>query len=135
MPQQCGKINMNIVNPIITAISDAGIPCCDEYGADRFEKKRGEVHAYAGIKKIKLERLRCGVSDVTAHVRVTVQAFGSEGEAVRTAAEKTVIPAVMDGGAEVYSAEISETFYEAKCDRVYCEIIFEVRRHGYDICS
>ena len=121
---------MNIVNPIITAISEAGIPCCDEYGADRFEKKRGEVHAYAGIKKIRLERLRCGVSDVTAYVRVTVQAFGSEGEAVRTAAEKTVIPAVMDG-----SAEISETFYEAKCDRVYCEIIFEVRRHGYEICS
>ena len=92
---------MDFVNPIITAISEAEIPCCGEYSSDRFEKKRGQVHAYAGIKKIRLERLRCGVSDVIAHVRVIVQAFGSEGEAVRTAAEKTVIPAVIHSGAEV----------------------------------
>lgn len=126
---------MNIVDPIITAVSEADIPCCGEYSSDRFEKKRGEVHAYAGIKKIILERLRSGVSDVTAYVRVTVQAFGSEGEAVRTAAEKTVIPAVVNSGAEIYGVEISENFYDIKTDRVWCELIFEVRRHGYDICS
>lgn len=126
---------MDIVDPIITAISEAEIPCCGEYTYDRFEKKRGEVHAYAGVKKIRLERLRCGVSDVTAYVRVIVQAFGSEGEAVRMAAEKTVIPAVIDSGAEVYGVEISENFYDIKTDRVWCELIFEVRRHGYDLCG
>lgn len=126
---------MDIVDPIITAISEAEIPCCGEYTYDRFEKKRGEVHAYAGVKKIRLERLRCGVSDVTAYVRVIVQAFGSEGEAVRAAAEKTVIPAVIDSGAEVYGVEISENFYDIKTDRVWCELIFEVRRHGYDLCG
>jgi len=126
---------MDIVDPIITAISEAEIPCCGEYTYDRFEKKRGEVHAYAGVKKIRLERLRCGVSDVTAYVRVIVQAFGSESEAVRMAAEKTVIPAVIDSGAEVYGAEISENFYDIKTDRVWCELIFEVRRHGYDLCG
>ncbi|MDE6764432.1 MAG: hypothetical protein K2J73_12245, partial [Oscillospiraceae bacterium] len=91
--------------------------------------------SYAGIKKIRLERLRCGVSDVTAQVRVTVQAFGSVGEKVRESAEKTVIPAVVDSGAEIYSVEISENFYDIKTDRVWCEVIFEVRRHGYDICG
>ena len=126
---------MDIVNPIIAAIAEAEIPCCGEYTSDRFEKKRGQVHAYAGIKKIKLERLRSGVSDVTAHVRVIVQAFGSKGEAVRTAAEKTVIPAVTDSGAEVYGVEISENYYDIKTDRVWCELIFEVRRHGYDLCG
>ena len=126
---------MNILNPIIEAVSDAGVPCCSEYSADRFEKKRGEIHSYAGIKKIRLERLRCGVSDVTAQVRVTVQAFGSVGEEIRETAEKTVIPAVVDSGAEIYSVEISENFYDIKTDRGYCEIIFEVRRHGYDFCS
>lgn len=126
---------MNILNPIITAVSDAEIPCCSEYGSDRFEKKRGEIHSYAGIKKIRLERLRSGVSDVIAQVRVTVQAFGSLSEQVREAAEKTVIPAVVDSGAEIYSVEISENFYDIKTDRVWCEVIFEVRRHGYDICS
>jgi len=126
---------MDIVDPIITAISEAEIPCCGEYTYDRFEKKRGEVHAYAGVKKIRLERLRCGVSDVTAYVRVIVQAFGSESEAVRMAAEKTVIPAVIDSGAEVYGVEISENFYDIKTDRVWCELIFEVRRHGYDLCG
>ena len=126
---------MKILDPIITAVSEAGIPCCSEYSADRFEKKRGEMHSYAGIKKIRLERLRCGVSDVTAQVRVTVQAFGSVGEKVRESAEKTVIPAVVDSGAEIYSVEISENFYDIKTDRVWCEVIFEVRRHGYDICG
>lgn len=126
---------MNILNPIITAVSGAKIPCCSEYSADRFEKKRGEIHAYAGIKKIRLERLRSGVSDVIAQVRVTVQAFGSLGEEVREAAEKTVIPAVVNNGAEIYSVEISENFYDIKTDRVWCEVNFEVRRHGYDICG
>lgn len=126
---------MNILNPIITAVSEAEVPCCSEYSADSYEKKRGEIHSYAGIKKIRLERLRCGVSDVIAQVRVTVQAFGSLGEEVRETAEKTVIPAVVNSGAEIYSVEISENFYDIKTDRVYCEIIFEVRRHGYDICG
>lgn len=126
---------MNILNPIITAVSEAEVPCCSEYSADSYEKKRGEIHSYAGIKKIRLERLRSGVADVIAQVRVTVQAFGSLGEEVRETAEKTVIPAVVDSGAEIYSVEISENFYDIKTDRVYCEIIFEVRRHGYDICS
>lgn len=126
---------MDILNPIITAVSDANVPCCSEYSADSYEKKRGEIHSYAGIKKIRLERLRSGVSDVIAQVRVTVQAFGSLGEEVRETAEKTVIPAVVDSGAEIYSVEISENFYDIKTDRVYCEIIFEVRRHGYDICG
>lgn len=126
---------MNILNPIIKAVSNAKVPCCSEYSADRFEKKRGEIHSYAGIKKIRLERLRSGVADVIAQVRVTVQAFGSFGEEVRETAEKTVIPAVVNSGAEIYSVEISENFYDIKTDRVCCEIIFEVRRHGYDICS
>lgn len=126
---------MNILNPIITAVSGAKIPCCSEYSADRFEKKRGEIHSYAGIKSIRLERLRSGVSDVIAQVRVTVQAFGSLGEEVRDAAEKTVIPAVVNSGAEIYSVEISENFYDIKTDRVWCEVNFEVRRHGYDICG
>lgn len=126
---------MDILNPIITAVSEAEVPCCSEYSADSYEKKRGEIHSYAGIKKIRLERLRSGVADVIAQVRVTVQAFGSLGEEVRETAEKTVIPAVVDSGAEIYSVEISENFYDIKTDRVYCEIIFEVRRHGYDICS
>lgn len=126
---------MDILNPIIAAVSAAGVPCCSEYSSDRIEKKREEIHAYAGIKRIRLERLRCGVSDVTAQVRVTVQAFGSVSEAVRRAAEKVVIPAVVDSGSEVYGVEISENFYDAKTDRVSCEVLFEVRRHGYDICG
>lgn len=126
---------MKILDPIITAVSGSGVPCSNEYSADRFEKKRGEIHSYAGIKKIRLERLRCGVSDVTAQIRVTVQAFGSLGEEVRETAEKTVIPAVVDSGAEIYSVEISENYYDIKTDRVWCEVFFEIRRHGYDICG
>lgn len=125
---------MDFITKIVAAINAAHVDCDAEYGTSRFEKKRGQIHAYAGIKKIRLERLRAGVSDVTAQVRVTVQAFGADGSAVRTAAEDKVIPAVMGCDEEIYSAEISETYYDVKTDRVYCEIIFEVRRGGYDIC-
>lgn len=125
---------MDFVTKVVAAINAAHIDCGAEYGTARLEKKRGQIHAYAGIKKVRLERLRAGVSDVTAQVRVTVQAFGADGSAVRSAAEEKVIPAVMGCDEEIYSAEISETYYDIKTDRVYCEIIFEVRRGGYDIC-
>lgn len=125
---------MDFISKIVSAVNAAAIDCSDEYGTSRFEKARGQVHAYAGIKKIRLERLRAGLSDITAQVRVTVQAFGSDGASVRKAAEETVIPAVMGCDEEIYCAEISETYYDVKTDRVYCEIIFEVRRGGCDIC-
>lgn len=126
---------MDIIDNVIKSVRNAGIDCFEEYGRSRVSEKRGELHAYAGIKGIKMERLRGGLSDVTAQVRVTVQAFGSNGAEVSAAAEKTVIPAVLGCGEEIYCAELSEVFYDVKTDKVYCEILFEVRRCGYDVCG
>ena len=127
---------MNIITKIISAVTAAGIDCQREYcRTNGYNGKKGFLHAYAGIRKIKLERLRNGVSDVSVQVRVTVQTFGSEGALVQTAAEEIVVPAVMTCGEEVYGAEISETFYDVKSDRVYCEIIFDIRRCAHEVCG
>ncbi len=126
---------MDIIDNVIAAVNAAGIRCDEEYGFGRAEKTFGEVHAYAGIKKLRLERLRGGLSDVTAQVRVTVQAYGASGSAVSEAAEKIVIPAVLGCGEEIYCAEVSETSCDVKTDRVYAEILFDVRRCGYDVCG
>lgn len=127
---------MNIITRIISAVTSAGIDCEREYcRKNGYNSAKGVLHAYAGIRKIRLERLRNGVSDASVQVRVTVQTFGGEGALVQTAAEEIVIPAVMDCGEEVYGAEISETFYDIKTDRVYCEVTFDIRRCGYDVCG
>ena len=127
---------MNIITKIISAVTAAGIDCEREYcRTSGYNGKKGVPSAYAGIRKIRLERLRNGVSDISVQVRVTVQTFGREGAFVQTAAEEFVIPAVMGCGEEVYGAEISETFYDVKSDRVYCEVIFDIRRCGYDVCG
>lgn len=127
---------MDIISKFASAITDTGIRCGYEYPRKYgFDVKKGEITAFAGIKSITLNRLRDGLADVTAAVRVTVQAFGSDGENILSAAEKKVLPAVMKCGEEIYSAVISEVMYDGKSDRVYCEIIFEVRRDGCDICG
>ncbi len=127
---------MSIITNIISAVTAAGIDCEREYcRVTGYNLPRGRLYAYAGIKKIKLDRLRNGVSDAFVQVRVTVQAFGADGAVIQNAAEKVVVPAVMGCGEEIYGVEISETFYDVKSDRVYCEIIFDVRRCGYDICG
>ena len=127
---------MDIISKFASAVRDAGIPCGYEYPRKYgFDVKKGEITAFAGIKSITLSRLRDGLADISAAVRVTVQAFGSDGENILSAAEKTVLPAVMKCDEEIYSAVISEVMYDGKSDKVYCEIIFEVRRDGCDICG
>lgn len=126
---------MDIIDNVIKSVKNAGVDCFKEYGSERVSKNRGVIHAYAGIKSIRMEQLHGGLSDVTARVRVTVQAFGRCGGEVSKAAEKTVIPAVLGCGEEIFCAELSEVFYDVKTDKVCCEILFEVRRCGYDICS
>lgn len=127
---------MNIISSFASAISEAGIPCGKEYPRKYgFDVKNCDITAFAGIKKITLGNLRAGLSDLLAEVRVTVQAFGAEGSDILAAAEKRVVPAALKCGEEIYSAVISEVMYDGKSDRVYCEIIFEVRRKGYEICG
>ncbi len=126
---------MDIVDSVIASVKKAGIDCFKEYGGERIQKSSGAVHAYAGLKKLRMERLRDGLSDVTAQVRVTVQAFGVSGAEVSAAAERTVIPAVLDCGEEIYCVEVSEISYDVKTDKVFCEILFEVRRCGHDVCG
>lgn len=126
---------MDIVGKIIPAVRSAGIECFEEYGFEPIAEKLKGIHAFAGIKKIRMDKLRGGLCDVSAQVRVTVQAFGRDGSAVSETAEKTVIPAVLGCGEEIFCAEISETFYDVKTGRTCCEILFDVRRCGYDICS
>lgn len=125
---------MDIIDNVIAAVNAAGIRCEEEYGFVRAERT-SEIHAYAGVKKLRMERLRGGLSDVAAQVRVTVQAYGAAGSAVSGAAEETVIPAVLGCGEEIYCAEVSEISRDAKTDRVYTEILFDVRRCGYDVCG
>ncbi|GEM_PF-2841062 len=126
----------NILDNIISAVNSAGIACEREYcriaGYNRADKS---VSAYAGVRKISFERLHGGSADVSVQVRVTVQAFGSDGSEVQNCAENVVVPAVLNCGEEIFGAEISEVQYEAKTDRVYCEIFFDVKRCGYGICG
>lgn len=125
-----------VLTEIISAVTAAGIDCDREYcSIPGYESKKNIVTAYAGIRKVRFERLRNGISDISVQIRVTVQAFGADGALVQSAAEKKVIPAVMGCDEEIYGAEISEVKYEAKNDRVYCEVTFDVRRCGYDICN
>lgn len=129
-------INTDIVEKIISAVSEAGIPCFGEYPREYVCGERaGAFTAFAGIRKLTLGNLRAGVSDMRAEVRVTVQSCGADGEEVMSAARKTVIPAVLGSAAEIYSAEISGITYDAKTDAARCEIIFEIRSDGYDVCS
>lgn len=125
-----------ILDNIINAVNVAGVPCEREYcrlnGYNRTEKKPA---AYAGVRRISFSKLHGGSADVSVQVRVTVQAFGLDGSAVQGCAEKIILPAVMDCGEEIFSAEISEVQYEVKTDRVYCEIFFDVKRCGYGICG
>ncbi|MBQ8176955.1 MAG: hypothetical protein IJ035_08000 [Oscillospiraceae bacterium] len=125
-----------ILDNIINAVNAAGVSCQREYcrinGYDRVEKKPS---AYAGIRRISFEKLHGGAADVSVQVRVTVQAFGLDGNAVQGCGEKIILPAVMNCGEEIFGAEISEVQYEVKTDRVYCEIFFDVKRCGYGICG
>lgn len=130
MPMQ--KILDNVIN----AVNSAGVPCEREYcRINGYSETDGKSSAYAGIRKISFEKLHGGCSDVSVQVRVTVQAFGLDGTAVQSCAEKIILPAVMDCGEEIFGAEISEVHYESKTDRVYCEIFFDVKRCGYGICG
>lgn len=127
---------MDIISRFASAITASGISCEREYPQKYgFDVKKGDITAFAGIKKITCGNLREGLADLLAEVRVTVQAFGAEGGDILSAAEKKVIPAALKCGEEIYSAVISEVMYDGKSDRVYCEIIFEVRRKGYEICG
>ncbi|MBQ5320046.1 MAG: hypothetical protein J6K17_13205 [Oscillospiraceae bacterium] len=126
----------NILDSIITAVNSADIVCEREYcRLAGYSKASRSVSAYAGIRKISFEKLHGGSADVSVQVRVTVQAFGSDGTAVQTCAEKVIVPAVMNCGEEIFGAEISEVQYEVRTDRVYCEIFFDVKRCGYGICG
>lgn len=123
-----------ILDKIVSAVSAVGIDCEKEYcRGNGYGSRKGKISAYAGIKKISLGRLRNGVSDASVQVRVTVQAFGSDGGSVQEAAEKIVVPAVMACGEDFFGAEISEIFYDVTADRIYCEVIFDVRRCGHGI--
>ncbi len=125
-----------ILDNIINAVNDAGVPCEREYcrinGYNRSEKKPS---AYAGVRRISFEKLHGGTADVSVQVRLTVQAFGLDGNAVQGCGEKIILPAVMNCGEEIFGVEISEVQYEVKTDRVYCEIFFDVKRCGYGICG
>lgn len=124
-----------ILDNIINAVTLSGVPCEREYcrlsGYNRAEKK---LSAYAGVRKVSFTKLHGGCADAAVQVRVTVQAFGLDGTAVQECAEKVIFPAVMNCDEEIFGAEISEVQYEAKTDRVYCEIFFDVKRCGYGIC-
>lgn len=125
-----------ILDNIINAVNDAGVPCEREYcrinGYNKSEKKPS---AYAGVRRISFEKLHGGTADVSVQVRLTVQAFGLDGNAVQGCGEKIILPAVMNCGEEIFGVEISEVQYEVKTDRVYCEIFFDVKRCGYGICG
>ena len=125
-----------ILDNIINAVNSAGISCEREYcrlnGYGRTDTKPS---AYAGIRKVSFEKLHSGCADVSVQVRITVQAFGLDGAMVQGCAEKIILPAVMNSGEEVFSAELSEVQYEVKTDRVYCEMFFDVKRCNYGICG
>lgn len=125
-----------ILDNIINAVNAAGVPCEREYcrinGYNRAERKPS---AYAGIRRISFEKLHGGTADASVQIRVTVQAFGLDGNAVQGCGEKIILPAVMNCGEEIFGVEISEVQYEVKTDRVYCEIFFDVKRCGYGICG
>lgn len=126
----------NILDSVITAVSGAGVPCEREYcRLAVYNRNDGKISSYAGIRKVRFERLHGGTADVSVQVRITVQAFGADGNAVQKCAESIVVPAVMNCGEEVFGAEISEVQYDPKTDRVYCEIIFDAKRCGYGICG
>lgn len=129
---------MHIISKIVNAVSAAGIPCLAEYSANnRYDVHKSGFHAFAGMKKLGFARLRAGLADVSAEVRVTLTAAESsaDGSVLLETAEKIVLPAVMGCGEEIYSAEISEVKHDTKKDRLYCEIIFTARRDGYGICG
>lgn len=129
---------MHIISKIVNAVSAAGIPCRAEYASDhRYDASQKGFHAFAGMKRLSFARLRDGLADVSAEVRVTLTAAenSADGSVLLETAEKIVLPAVMGCGEEIYSAEISEAKYDAKKDRLYCEIIFTARRDGYGICG
>ncbi len=123
----------NVLDNIISAVRSVGIGCEREYCRIRGYSKG--LAAYAGIEKLRFERLRDGVSDISVRVRVTVQSIGGDGTEVMQAAEEKVVPAVVNCGEDIFGAEISEVKYEPSSDRVYCEIFFDVRRGGYGICK
>ncbi len=125
-----------IIDNIITAVCSADVPCEREYcRLNGYSEANAKPSAYVGIRKVSFEKLHGGCADLSAQVRVTVQAFGSDGSSVRECAEKVVFPAVLGCGEEIFGAEISETCYELKTDRIYCEIFFDVKRCGYGICD
>lgn len=126
----------NILDNVIKAVNSTGVVCEREYcrlaGYSRTDKT---VSAYVGVRKISFEKLHGGSADVSVQVRVTVQAFGSNGSEVQKCAESVVVPAVLNCGEEIFGAEISEVQYEVRTDRVYCEIFLDVKRCGYGICG
>lgn len=125
----------SVLDKIISAVTAVGIKCEREYCRLSGYCRDGSLSAYVGIRKIRFERLREGMSDVTVQARVTVQGFSCGGDKVQEAAEKKILPAVMSCGEEIFGAEISEVKYEPSTDRVYCEIFFDVRRGGHDVCG
>lgn len=128
---------MYIISKIVNAVAAAGIPCEAEYTKSRLDVHKSGFCAFAGMKRLSFSRLRAGLGDAAAEVRVTLRAAEniSDGAVLLETAEKIVLPAVMGCGEEFSAVEISEVKLDGKTGRLYCEIIFTARRGGYGICG
>lgn len=115
---------MNIVNKIIAAVSEQGIPCEHEFSDFRIDILTKPMCAFVGVKKFSIKE---GETVPAVQARVTLQGGESrvDGSLLTETAENVIVPAVKKCVENISKTEISEVKLNAKTGMLYCEIIFE----------
>lgn len=114
---------MNIVNSIIAAVEECGIPCVYEFSDYRIDVLTKPICAFVGVKKFTVKGAGT-VPEIQARITLQGGEKRVDGALITETAENIIVPAVRGKYENISKTEISEVKLNTKTGMLYCEIVF-----------